>query len=98
MSVPLFTADSSVYKPTVLYAGSSTLANNRAVALSDYYPLPGSYQNSCYGCYIEGTELIAFMYCNCYDFDGNVVNSAVNLGACSGDIANCNGYLRCGGC
>ena len=97
MYLPPFTADLSVYKPTALYWGSSTQVKDRAVGLSDYYPLPGSYQNSCYGCYIEGTELAAIMTCDCYDFYGNSFTSSVNV-ACGQDIANCDGYLSCGGC
>ena len=62
---------------------------------SIYYCLPvtGSYTQTCGGCTPTGTS----MACSCKDYNGNLRQSAIDLG-CTADISNCNGQLTCGGC
>lgn len=77
---------------SALLAGSTAVANAQVYGGS--WNLPnGSYQQSCINEQMQGSTLSAY----CTAPNGQRVYSSVNLNACSGDIANVNGYLRCQG-
>lgn len=52
----------------------------------------GSYRNSCWCCYFQGSSL----HCYCKNMAGNSgATGLANYANCSTEIANCNGTLRC---
>jgi hypothetical protein len=62
-------------------------------AAAQYAP-GGTYQQSCVNVRVYGGTLQA----SCTAPSGQYITSSINIGACGGgDIANNNGYLRCGG-
>lgn len=107
MNLPQLTAEASMYKTSGIYRSSWRALSTGRVSLSQYYcdPTsvpPGSYQQSCYGCCLEIVDTGIFAYgvlhCTCPDFMGNPHSTQIISDYCSGDIANCNGQLTCGGC
>ena len=103
MTLPRLTAEAAIYKTSCTYRSRSTAGTVRDVTLSAF-PLPaGSYQNSCINCDIAAFGVgvpLSFLYCQCYDFSGNLHDTTLlTPGTCfAGDIANCNGQLTCGAC
>ena len=102
MTVPHFTAEASTYRSSGIYRYSTSLVSTTGVVPSQSYLPDGTYQNSCYGCWVEvldgGVFAIPILHCTCSDFNGNPQQTAIDTSYCGADIANCNGQLRCGGC
>lgn len=97
MNLPKLTAEASLYTSQATYhSWQATHAFASAVTPSQ---MPsGSYQQSCQNCYTQLGEDF-FLFCSCYDDNGNLQPTAIAPYDCSGyDIANCNGQLTCGGC
>jgi hypothetical protein len=57
-------------------------------------PPQGTYEQSCYGCIVQGTQLA----CQCLDQQGNGHFTTLPLPCNASDIPNCNGLLSCGPC
>jgi hypothetical protein len=72
---------------------AAALALAGTVPAAAQYAPPGSYQQSCVNIRTYGPNLQAA----CTAPNGQYITSSINLNACEGDIANNNGYLRCGG-
>ena len=56
----------------------------------------GSYSGSCRRCEVEPST--CQLRCECPTSAGEYQSTSVSLTGCTGDIANCNGMLRCRGC
>jgi hypothetical protein len=54
----------------------------------------GTYEQSCYGCIVQGTQLA----CQCLDPQGNGHFTTLPLPCNASDIPNCGGLLSCGPC
>jgi hypothetical protein len=106
VNLPRLTAEASIYKVNATYRSPSGTTTGRGVNLSQDSLPPGSYLNSCSGCYIYHVDSIPMLHCSCLDFNGNSRETDLPytnfycFGGVPGvgDIANCNGTLTCGGC
>jgi hypothetical protein len=106
MTQPRLSAEASIYKTSGLYRYSWRPSSAGRIIPSQGDSLPGgTYQNSCYGCYIDyvedGIYEIAVLYCTCIDKDGNPQSTALTYESvvCSNqDIRNCDGQLACIDC
>jgi len=98
MSLPTLNAEASLYTSRVTYR-SSPARNLFAGAVTPSSVPTGSYLNSCLYCNEQCDGDGCFLFCSCYDENGNSQPTAIDVFDCVGyDIANCNGQLRCGGC
>jgi len=103
MTLPSFNAEQSLYRSSRHYRASAFATAVVGVRPS-LDPTQGgfSYQQTCGGCsYNPDTDVL---FCAvCADVCGGIqINQPLPAaGACAengNDIANCNGYLTCGGC
>lgn len=98
MNMPKLNGEASLYLTQATYR-SSRARNLFAGAVTLSWIPSGTYQQSCVSCNVQCDGDGCFLFCSCYDNNGNLQPTAVDVFDCSGyDIANCNGQLMCGGC
>jgi hypothetical protein len=101
MTLPSFNAEQSLYRSSRHYRASALAGAVGGIRPAD--GPPGSYQQSCDYVNCRWDIFTDVLSCDCLDFCGGFRFGPplLNAGACQNegnDIANCNGFLKCGSC